>query len=309
MDNFIFKNILLNIIKEETSSLSSRGPFGKNVQYIIDLLLRINKMDLKTSAPPKKRYNYGTGVTELIYRDPYIDKIINVLHYLDQRGYINYIGKGDFRMVYEINDDYVLKVNYVNETIGLKQTEKESSLGNILIWKDLAPQVVFLDPKKRWVISEKVIPINTESDEKKWLELLGLNEFNINKISDLKDVLLYFDLFKFIDLAQEHKKYPSWKQKEEDIKSEEEYEEYKFWGPFNKRNFLIRFLSDKIFKNDLKNMSRDLVNLRLSEFFNNKFIKTAFVASKEVGLRLNDYTIENLGFGKDGRPVVLDTGY
>jgi len=82
--------------------------------------------------------------------------------------YLPRISSGSGRIVYEINDKYVLK--FAKNTKGISQNEVEAGIGTDSYFDNIVTQVIAEDDDYKWIVSEKAKKVT----EKRIVELTGI---------------------------------------------------------------------------------------------------------------------------------------
>lgn len=156
---------------------------------------------------------------------------------------LGYLGRGEFREVYAIDDDWVLKIgrpSKYNPRLA-NRVEADPRLQSLLY--PYVPQTVTNGRYFGWIVTEQC---RTESDFPKWLTKVGISE-------ELAVASKYRKLSGLIELLNE---YP------------------------------------EVYVDDA----------------NNPFIRKMIIADQAIGINFEDVRGRNVGYGHDGRPVILDLG-
>lgn len=152
------------------------------------------------------------------------------------------IGEGTFRRVFEIDNDWVLKVALDPEVKSRLANKIEANPKLQSLMYPYVPQTIANGRYFGWIISEKC---SKTYDFKQWLSHLGIPYRLISRLSD-----------------------------------------YRMSDVFNLLNYVDKFKDEA----------------------NNDFIRKLMIAHNELGIDVRDIRAGNIGYGNDGRPVILDTG-
>lgn len=206
-------NVLKSYIR---SLLQERGGLGKNVDRVIAAL--------------------GNEIVSL-----------NLFRIVREQLRLEMLGAGAFRVVYAIDNDWVLKlaVNPEYNSRLANKIEADPKLQAML--SPYVPQTVASGRYFGWIIAERCKPA---VDFSEWLRKAGVSEDLIDAL--FKSPNLGYNMDSVIQLAT----------KRED------------------------------FVDDL----------------NGDLIRKVIMAHEEMGINLHDIRSYNIGYGNDGRPVILDTG-
>jgi hypothetical protein len=95
-------------------------------------------------------------------------------------------GRGAFRAVFSCDKDFVIKIDASFDGSGKDMNREDQQLGTNKKYGDIFPRVFKFDPEYKWIVAEKVTPI--ERDE-------GITKFFPNPLfrSDLMNSYLYLD--------------------------------------------------------------------------------------------------------------------
>jgi hypothetical protein len=229
----------------------------KIYEKLIDILSKI----------PKDMYDFHEDEyeedNEVICNEYSYLNTLMYIEYIESIPGIKYISKGKSRKVYDIGNDFVLKLSIGNEELN-NQNNNESWVKMLQLMKPFVPLVFAkssvntLTGDVFWIISEKCTPINHDKNSQiQWLRKIGVNENKINKIIEKTDSMImetYISVWIYFLL--------------QDIKTKQyNYDDYS--------------------KIELK-----LLEAQMDNYFG-----------------IIDIRVDNVGYGSDGRPVFLDTGY
>lgn len=210
-------------------------------QFLID---KLNKLDSK--------FNFSSDI-----------------EYEESREYINEIekfcgkpiGKGISRLVYQIDDDFVLKFEVA---YSYQQNLLESNSSLISIIRKYAPKIFEISkskPNPTWIVVERCKPLsNNKSDAIMWLNKIGLPDEIINHDLD-------------------------------------EYRGSDLYDADSSNDIISAWIFSLAELLNSKSEPRCELEARIFEIENN------------FKIDINEFGINNLGFGLDGRPVILDLGY
>lgn len=163
------------------------------------------------------------------------------------------IGRGYFRVVFEIDQDWVLKValsNDFNPRLANK-IEADPRLQSALY--PYSPKTIANGKYYGWIITERCTP--DRGNFTSWLSSVGLSDAVIEESDNVR------------------------------ISSREHY--------------LSMHCVMQAIVNDPDKFHDDA---------NNDFVRKLMIADDEIGIDLHDIREENVGYGSDGRPVILDLG-
>jgi hypothetical protein len=194
------------------------------------------------------------------------------------------LGNGVARDVFEINDEFVLK--YEIATSSDRQNETEIRIIKSGVLGDFVPKIYAsgeVNNESRWIICDRVVPLNFDSDALEWFKKTGIlelyllkEEYNREEHVELDEFFAIFDeVLDFLEFddseALELNKFKTFEEME-----------------------------------DIKALQKQKVEL----FKSNKFLQTILRAQKESSFNLEDLHAGNVGFaGQERRPVVLDAGF
>lgn len=286
MNNIDYKLIIKKLISEQIANNNYASGAGSSVKEVIRLLNKNSK---------NKKITTRNSVLV-----KYMEKIKLIKHI-----------KSSGRSVYEINGgEWVLKIDN-----GTTQNYAESHMENIINWGKFAPKVIAKDEYATWIISEKVIPINTDKKSLgHWVDLVGLSYlcYNNDSISNIFPynfkVLIYalvnpiiFDVYSGTIKADLYD--PEIKVDLNILNTPQLFgvpEE----SEFKTRVVFYTILKHYFIKNNINNINS--IDQFILNFSNNDFVKTAIRVCNYIDL--NELFNGNLGITTDGFPVVLDTG-
>jgi len=196
--------------------------------------------------------------------------------------YFTEIGSGETRAVYDIDDDWVLKV--VNDSSWLEANEAESNLQMLTKYSDIFPKIGMTEKNKLWIIVEKVIPVQDFDELIPYVENLDLlitktkenhATFSSDVIHKLISRVFMYTLEHNLDLL-----------KGDDLES---------------------LTSKKIYKRVL---NYAVGEKQIDYFLNNLKLKTPFPrimeASLEYDIAIWDIGPKNLGWRNNNQLVILD---
>lgn len=82
---------------------------------------------------------------------------------------LTFIGAGQFRAVFSTDKDIIIKVDYTDGSVAKEQNESDASIGRLgddPVFSHLFPKSYLSHKDSRWVILEKVKPLNKEEYDK-----------------------------------------------------------------------------------------------------------------------------------------------
>lgn len=199
----------------------------------------------------QERGGWGSEVDRIIAalgNEVNLRKISNIVR--NELG-LTLIGRGYFRIVFEIDRDWVLKVALMNDLNPrlANKIEADPKLQSALY--PYAPRTIANGKYFGWIITERC---KEEADFDTWLRKVGISDDLIEEakrsINPMRDI----------------------------------------FGMYHVVNALVSIPEE--FPGDI----------------NNPFIRKLMIADDEIGIDLHDIRGENVGYGSDGRPVILDLG-
>lgn len=269
-------------------------------------------------------YASGAGnnvkkVIQLLKKSRDIEQMNKIIDYMEKIKLISYISNSN-RIVYDISGSgYVLKAQL--DIFKQNQNYPESNPRLQSILGDFVPRVIAVDESYAWIVSEKVTQLSPKNVNA-WLEKIGVFEFvsNLLKFSYALDAIINYKNYNldfeedtgniFIDNFDFHARVNTINVNNHIDGFHYDNYEYLF-GNFYKDNMAkIRLLLYCLFDNVPKEMKDDRgkLNNLINDFVSNEYVKKIILANKEVDMSITDIKYRNLGFGSDGRPVILDTG-
>lgn len=212
----------------------------------------------------------------------------------DMRDYVRLLsqfpkmGEGASRIVYAIDDDLVVKLE---KPYGDPQNEHEADTSLQSLFGSFVPKVFKNGIDYRWIVSEKVTPVATKEQEREWLKKAGLEDIADRNL-EMYDISVFLEEF--------HSYY-------------DEIEKELGHDALNNVN------AEKIFNSVKYDIMRQSDNARngnwdfdledLKRWAENPVIGLISIARKDHNVAIGDIGLGNIGFGADGRPVILDLGF
>jgi len=191
-------------------------------------------------------------------------------------------GRGAFRAVFSCDKDFVIKIDASIDGSGKDMNREDQQLGTNKKYGDIFPRVFKFDPEYKWIVAEKVTPIERVG---------GITKFFPNSLfrSDLMNSHLYLDGIKY---AMDYK-VCQMKGDKDAMKDLLVGFEYLRKGDLTYDTYVpIDKYVDAVIKKFNKNPN----------FF--KIVSAVF----EHGIEIEDSIKQgNMGIGSDGRLVILDS--
>jgi hypothetical protein len=232
------------------------------------------------------------------------------------------------RLVYEINNEFVLKIDTehisnTNINYDINQIEVETRDNKVSGLYPFIPQVIAVAKNKTWIITEKVTALNASKHDPReftieWIN--GLNGKNSNGIEFLNMLLSLremeftsptFILNIIINMCKRRSYFHEFLQKTN--------EEIINIGPQQARTLRTMIDNDSVLSYDLSIEYPDYFAIDKSpedkiKIFNNlrkvinDFYSSPFISKIIQYDAYRDLAIRNIGFGYDGRSLMLDWG-
>jgi hypothetical protein len=262
---------------------SQFAALGKDVASLIAELRKVDNEAAKINLSSHYSNDYYDSDLHDLYED-YDDLYLDFFH----KAGLRELGRGISRIAYGINEDFVLK--YEIATSSDRQNETEIRIIKSGVLGDFVPKIYAsgeVNNESRWIICDRVVPLNSDSDALEWFKKTGIlelyllkEEYNREEHVELDEFFAIFDEvldFLYIDEVTEMKKSGLYDR----VENLEEVE-------------------------DIIARQKQKVEL----FKSNKFLQTILRAQKESSFNLEDLHAGNVGFaGQERRPVVLDAGF
>lgn len=241
-----------------------------------------------------------------------------ILENLEKRGLISFLDRSGRKVFAIKGGEWVLKIDYREIDNYGEQNKGEANPENVVIWEEYAPKVIARAGDWCWIISERVIPVSSRDQRSKWLDLVGLPY--------MKDFYNLYDVLPPLVAILRSEKSLKFKNDElirifsgrnwtlysiPELIQSDQNDYNPIVGLKDDPEWLRRIAFFCILKNHfVKNniLTPESIDSFIEDFMNNKFIKVCMRAFDDLGKNLDEIRIDNLGFGFDGRPVILDTG-
>lgn len=196
-------------------------------------------------------------------------------------------GEGSTRMVFAVDKDLVIKLE---KPYGEPQNEFEADPSLRSLFGNFVPKVFDHGANYLWIVSERVTPVATREQEKEWLRKAGLGD-----IADRN--LEMFNISNFLE--DFHTIY-------EEIEQEvgtEALDQVNAERVFAAAKKSAMRGTDKSSGADWNFTLDDL-----KKWAENPIIGLISRARRDNDVAVGDIGLGNIGFGADGRPVILDVG-
>ena len=197
------------------------------------------------------------------------------------------VGGGSSRVVYAIDDDLVIKLEKPGTD---PQNENESDPALQTLFGNFVPKVYGRGADYRWIIAERVTPVGTKEQEQEWLIKAGLGGI-VNHGLEMYDISNFLEGF--------HSTYEKIEQ-EMGKEALNKVNAEKVFGDVKK--------SVMMFSNSTKEANWDFTLDDLKSWAENPVIGLISRARRDNDVAVGDIGLGNIGFGADGRPVILDLG-
>ncbi len=189
---------------------------------------------------------------------------------------INYMGAGAFRATYSIGNDLVMKISSQFDQYSFDMNKNDFKLGTDPEIGNIFPRAYLHDYIYEWVLLERVTPINTNHEAAKYFEnpiLPPLEQLSEDEKND------YFNLV---------------------ILSLNEKNDNKFNALMNITRLTKHYIYDKNYRPKANALREHM--LRYSPTYRN-----LYKAVKKYNIDTSEIRFQNIGYGSDGRFVLLDS--
>lgn len=229
----------------------------------------------------RKEGDIFTGLKALDQKGAEFDEYMQLLSPLQA------MGKGSSRVVFAVDDDIVIKLQKPGRD---NQNEYESDPQLQSLFGNYMPKVFEVGDDFGWIAAERVVPVGNRNQEVEWLKKAGLGDVAERGL-EMYDIAMFLEDF-------------------HNVFSEIETE----MGP----EALEKVNIEKVFQSVLKSTSQhsdsktegawNFTLEDLKRWAENPIINLISRAKKDHGSAVGDIGLGNIGFGSDGRPVILDLG-
>jgi hypothetical protein len=247
MNNLLLKEYIKSIILNENYSF-----YGKDINKILQDLNRI-------SASQENDEEFAEEA------DQYLVQITKKL------------GEGSFRRVYDLDDDFVLKIALVEEGKNANLSEKEA----YKVLKEYSPKIYIHGKDYRYILAEKCEVASSSEDEEYWmLKCMNYDEELYNKLNNF--------IYEYI--------------KDGEVVGEGMNDLCRLFimyiiGISIENNFLSKFNYRTMSDEDNKNLLLLDFSKKIIHAYNDGYHGP-----------ITDAKMDNIGFGSDERPVFVDMG-
>ncbi len=229
----------------------------------------------------RKEGDVFTGLKALDEKDAEFDEYLQLLSPLHA------MGSGSSRLVFAVDDDIVIKLQKPGRD---NQNEYESDPELQSLFGSFMPKVFSVGDDFMWMASERVVPVSNKNQEIEWLKKAGLGDVAERGL-EMYDIAMFLEDFHNV-----------FSEIEDEMGAEA----------------LKKVNIDKVFNSVIKSTSNqsdsktdgawDFTLDDLKRWAENPIINLISRAKKDHGSAVGDIGLGNIGFGSDGRPVILDLG-